>query len=65
MTTLEATEFVARIMKLQVNDARLTGSVDIRLNASQGTICDVKLAVTEKKVTVFELGQAQKKVLDN
>jgi hypothetical protein len=58
MKAIEATEIVARLLKTSVEDRKHTGSIDIHAECSQGGICKIQFALSEKKVTIFEFTRA-------
>ena len=64
MTALEHGARIARILKQEIEDARLTGAIDIHIDCSQGAICRHQVAVTEKRVSVFEFGNVKKNLAD-
>jgi hypothetical protein len=61
---LEASEDIARILKQAVEERRHTGCVDIHLDCNQGGIRNVKIALTESKVSIFEFSGSRKKDVD-
>ena len=66
MKTNDALDLIFRVIRHSVEEKRHTGQIDIHADCSQGNICDIKIAVTEKKVTVFGMGnQEEKKGIDN
>jgi hypothetical protein len=62
MKSIEAVEFVARIFKQAVEEKKFTGGIDIHLDCSQGCIKNIQLALTEKRINVFEMSDTNKKI---
>lgn len=65
MKAIEAAEFIGQIIKKSVEDIKYTGSLDIHADCLSGGICNVKIALTEKKVTLFEFSSGDKKSVDS
>jgi hypothetical protein len=54
MKSTDALLFIARIFEgMEKQDH--TGAIDIHADCTQGCIASIKIAITEKKVTVFEM----------
>jgi hypothetical protein len=65
MKAIELVDTIARLFKQSVEDKKLTGSVDIHADCSQGGFCRLQIAISETNSSIFEFSSRDKKVVDN
>jgi hypothetical protein len=58
MKAIDAAEFVGKLFKSMVEDAKLTGSADLHLDSSQGHIRKVTVLINDVHSSKFEISDS-------